>query len=315
MAASKAFREAYIGLTLVPRFGPVVLTGIETQVSYPELRSRPDMRLILHDSNGTSLVVLVEHKIDAAETVVQIEHEEHELVGQLERYLEVPDIAGVLYFRRSLKEPSQAVRAHQKYVRPTDSAHFLWWRLHDLLKQCERDSIIVRWLREGFEELGFLRPPAVIDDLYHPDLAVRERNRRALEHFLVPVRVLLGSRKWPKVWSDQKGNELKAEGHPSSPAHRITITGSNNGPFTIRVVLNVEGDYPRISAMLEQAYSAEDMFRGVNEIQGGKSSTKVTSPLLQFNSLAAILCDTAPDGISDRLMTLVTPAIDALSPP
>jgi hypothetical protein len=67
------------------------------------------MRAYLRDSKGDSLAVLIEHKINAAETDAQVQHEERELVGQLERYLEVPDIAGVLYFRRSQKEPSAEV--------------------------------------------------------------------------------------------------------------------------------------------------------------------------------------------------------------
>ena len=314
LAASQAFREAYVRLTFGKRFGEVTLTGIETQVSYQKFRSIPDMRLSLRDAKGKVIRTLVEHKIDAAETTRQIEHEEVELIGQLERYLEIPDIECVLYFRRSPKDPSASVLKHSKYVRPTASSHFLWENLYEALKQCEADSILVSWLREGFEELGFLPPPDGLGDLYHPNLTLRELNRRALERFLSPARELLVKLGWSKVWTDQKGNELRCEKNPFSPAYRITVTGSNDGPFTILVIPNPDVDLTRLSSLLYHAYAQEPAFRDIVTVNGDRNREKVLSIRLQFTSLTAVLQHTPRDAISARLMSLVSPAITALSP-
>jgi hypothetical protein len=272
------------------------------------------MRLSLRDAKGKSIKVLVEHKIDAAETAVQIKDDEDELIGQLERYLDIPDIDGVLYFRRSLKDPSAKVLKHPKYVRQTTSTHFLWENLYEALKQCETDSILVSWLREGFEELGLLPPPDGLGDLYHPNPEDRVRQRRALERYLSPVRELLNKLGWPKVWPDQKGNELKSENNPASPAYRITVTGSNAGPFTILVVPKANADLAQLTSLLDQAYAKEPAFRSIHRVKGFRNREEVPSLRLQFTSLTAILQQTPQDSIADRLMSLVSPAILALSP-
>jgi hypothetical protein len=314
LASSPAFREAYVRLTLAKRFGAVALTGIETQVPLQKFRSIPDMRLSFHDAKGKPIKVLVEHKIDAAETTAQVKDDEDELIGQLERYLDIPDIDGVLYFRRSPKDPSAKVLKHPKYVRPTTSTHFLWENLYEALKKCEADSILVSWLREGFEELGFLPPPDGLGDLYHPNPEERVRHRRALERYLSPIRELLIKLGWSKVWPDQKGNELKAEGNPFSPAFRITLTGSNAGPFTIRVVPKATTDISMLSSLLERAYAQEHAFLGIIGVQGDLNSKKTPSLLLQFKSLTAVLQKIHRDAIADRLMSLASPAISVLSP-
>ena len=287
LVASAAFREAYVSLTLGRRFEGLALVGVRTQVSYPG--AQPDMELLLRDPRGDDVRVIVEHKIDAAETVAQIAEAERGLVGQLERYLEIPGVAGVLYFRRSLREPAANVLGHPLYVRPEGLPHFLWEHLYGALGDCEADSVIVRWLREGFDELGFLPVPAEIGDLYDLDPMVRERNRRALEQLLVPAREMLRYAGWSKVWTDQKGNELKVEGNSRSAAHRITVTGSNRGPFTIRVVPAPSADPGFLARVLDDAYAGEPAFRGSSLVSGDRGAQKVPSVLLEFSSLAAIM--------------------------
>lgn len=317
LVASPAFREAYVSLTLGRRFEGLALVGVRTQVSYPG--AQPDMELLLRDPRRGDVRVIVEHKIDAAETVAQldeavaqIDEAERGLVGQLERYLEIPGIAGVLYFRRSLREPAATVLGHPLYIRPERLPHYLWEQLYSVLVDCEADSVIVRWLREGFDELGFLPVPAEIGDLYDLDPMARERNRRALKHLLVPAREKLRYAGWSKVWTDQKGNELKAEGNSRSAAHRITVTGSNRGPFTVRVVPAPSADPGLLANVLDDAYAGEPAFRGSSLVGGDRGAQKVPSVLLEFSSLAAIMRGLSGDQIADRLVSLVRPAADAL---
>jgi hypothetical protein len=168
------------------------------------------------------------------------------------------------------------------------------------------------WLREGFDELGFLPTPTEIGDLYDPDPVARERSRRALERLLLPTRERLRAAGWSDRRTDQKGNELKAEGKPNSPAHRITITGSNAGPFTIRVVPALSADWESLAAILDHAYAKEPAFRGSSEVNGDREGQKVPSVLLEFTSLAAILRGLSGVKVAERLTSLVAPAIEAL---
>jgi hypothetical protein len=151
-------------------------------------------------------------------------------------------------------------------------------------------------------------------DLYHSDPDERERQRRALERFLSPVRELLVKLGWPKVWTDQKGNELKCEHNHASPAYRITMTGNNTGLFTIRVVPKPDVDLPRLSSLLSRTYIQEPSFRGIVKVRGDLNGTKIDSLLLRFTSLTEVLQHTPRDAIADRLISLVSPALTTLSP-
>jgi curved DNA-binding protein CbpA len=151
-------------------------------------------------------------------------------------------------------------------------------------------------------------------DLYHSNPEERERQRRALERFLSPVRELLVKLGWPKVWTDQKGNELKCEHNPASPAYRITITGNNTGLFTIRIVPKPDVDLSWLSSLLNRTYLQESAFRGIVKVRGDLNGMKIDSLLLRFTSLSEVLQHTPMVEISDRLLSLVSPAIKALSP-
>jgi hypothetical protein len=147
------FRAAYEEVVLAP-LSPADVPRIEsvtTQVSFPGQGSRPDMLVALKDGRR----VACEHKIRAPETVSATA--EGQLSRQLERYLELPDVAAVAYFRPTWREPPDAILFHHRYLHPAGAPHFLWRHLFAPLAAGTAPS--AAWLREGFERLGFT--PAV----------------------------------------------------------------------------------------------------------------------------------------------------------
>jgi hypothetical protein len=315
LADSPAFRKAYLSATVFERFPGAVLTGIKTQVPYKEFGT-PDMQLFLMDSNGNEFKVLVEHKIDSAEGAREIENDERHFSGQLDGYLQIPDIAALLYFRRSEKSPSAKVLDNPKYVRPETSSHFLWENLYEALKRSQADSYLITCLREGFEELGFLPPPKGFGDMYHPEKEERDRYRRAFFNLLAPVRELVRNLGWPVIKRDQQGNEMKCEGNIKSSAFRITVTGSQKeGRFTILFVPqpSVDDHLLEMKSIFEKAYAQEPAFRRVYELKGDRDAIKVPSLRLEFMSLTTIIQHTPIDMIADRLLSLVSPLIKAAS--
>lgn len=73
---------------------------------------------------------------------------------------------------------------------------------------------------------------------------------------------------------------VKCEDNPHAIAYRITITGSNGGPFTIRVVPRAGVDYEELASKLAEAYTNEGAFKGATEIQGDRSASKVPSAFM-----------------------------------
>lgn len=186
------FRQAYADRALraygaEQGWGAVEITRVETQVPYPGTSCCPDLRLTLLGSDGVVRYVVAEHKVAAPETLgrpvgeTQDELETQQTVGQLERYLSLPTVDGVLYVRESWKTPSAEVMDNPKYIAPTDAPHFLWSHFHGPLKKAAEKSAVVRWLAEGFESLGYLQPHAAIGDLDDLDPDKRERNRQDMK--------------------------------------------------------------------------------------------------------------------------------------
>ena len=133
--ADRQLREKYARSFLggyAERHGwkPPQIVDITTQASYPD-QGRPDMLLTLNDGH----VVACEHKIEAPETAMLVEGEESEPRKQLARYLGIPGVNALLYFRASFKSPTQDVLDHPGYIAPPDRAHYLWRDLYPLL-QC-----------------------------------------------------------------------------------------------------------------------------------------------------------------------------------
>ncbi len=126
------------------------IASVQTQVPFPEQRCCPDMMLVLADKRR----VLCEHKIDAPETPLSTP--EGDPAMQLERYLELPDVDAVAYFRAALSAPARSILSHERYLRPESAPHFLWRDLYEPLAHGEH--ALSSWLREGFERLGFTPP-------------------------------------------------------------------------------------------------------------------------------------------------------------
>lgn len=159
LAHVPAFRRAYADLVILPfarlrGWGDVEIATVRTQVEFPDTGCRPD--LTLHLSNGKT--ILCEHKLLAPETLGN----EEDPRLQLERYLELP-ADGLAYVRSTWRAPGESVRSHARYIRPADREHFLWQDFFPLLGPGQH--VLVDWLREGFEELGFTPPHPSIGTL------------------------------------------------------------------------------------------------------------------------------------------------------
>ena len=157
------FRDGYATAVLgafAQRKGwaPPKIVAIATQVKYPEFRSIIDMTLTLEDGH----VIAVEHKLEAPETEITIDYAE-EPSRQLMRYLAIPTVDAVAFFRTSLKPPIATVLADPKYVMPANRQHYMWRDLFPLLR--DSDHKFSRWVREGFERDGFTPPHPLVGDL------------------------------------------------------------------------------------------------------------------------------------------------------
>lgn len=250
LAYSPRFAAAYVDLLIGrsrPDWGVLRLVGVETQVGYE--RNTPDMRLTLEDVSGRRRTVIVEHKIEAAETI-QItsrgdavvtessELEESATERQLARYVKLPNIDGVLYFRESMRAIDSDVLANDRYIRPVrdHEQHFLWRDLRPLLEPANEDSPIVGWLREGFDAAGYVEPLGTIGDLNDADESTRDRNRRNFQALWRSTMAETRASGWPKVGSGSI-SELYIENHPSSDAEWVWVNPAHGSMFVIRVNL------------------------------------------------------------------------------
>jgi hypothetical protein len=169
------FREAYSALVLAPfaqkrGWAEARIREVETQKRFGGHGCCPDMTLTLADGH----TIICEHKLEADETLAR-ERDELTPVGleqdesQLRRYLKLP-IDGMVFVRASLKSIEPDVLEHVNYVRPAGAGrqHFLWRDFYlPLLKDSSHP--FCRWLREGFENLGFTPPHPFVGDLAQPD--------------------------------------------------------------------------------------------------------------------------------------------------
>lgn len=105
--------------------------------------------------------VACEHKLDAAETV-QVDDEGVSL-GQLERYLQLPGIDAVTLTRSSPVNLDSGITGHPRYLAPVGGGHFLWRDFYRPLLEGRHE--LTRWLREGFDQLGFNPPVPHIGEL------------------------------------------------------------------------------------------------------------------------------------------------------
>lgn len=235
LETDEAFRTAYERVVLAPLAQDAAMPrigAVTTQVEFAEHRSRPDMLLVLEDGRR----VACEHKIQAAETVLEVD--EGAPSQQLERYLNLPDVAAVAYFRATLKAPAGRVLAHPRYLRPESAAHYLWSDLYTALVQGSQP--ISSWLRESFERLGFMPSVPHVGDLAGDSMQAQ----RARENF---------SKLWLRTrehlshsWRSEQGRASTVYLTPrvASRADNVFLDPRVQGGTLLRIRIRVRDDDP-----------------------------------------------------------------------
>jgi hypothetical protein len=164
------------------------IRDLKTQYACTDARGkacRPDLVLWVKCEVGERIVAC-EHKIEAPEGQ---DPQDPESSTQLRQYLSVPEFDALAYIRADRADVAEDVLQHPKYLSAGKGDHFLWRDLYsDLVKQAGH---LTRWLREGFEHLGFTPPP---DGL--PELSFREEHRENRAAF---------AKFWPATHKDGAG--------------------------------------------------------------------------------------------------------------
>ncbi len=225
-----AFREGYarflLGAHAAKRgWGEVRVESVATQVDFRG--SVPDLVLGLAGAGGHTFRVAVEHKIFAKESRSGRSREMNEegVVGQLSRYLAIPEIDGVAFVRLWPQALDPRVLDHEKYIRPQEGMHFLWWHFYPLLDAFADDCPAVRWLREGFARDGLTPPLGTVPSLHVPGDEERERNNRREFAKLMELAAVRAAEAGWRTNFDRHGAELYLRKHPSSWAERVLFSG------------------------------------------------------------------------------------------
>ena len=300
----EAFRAAYeaVALSQLATVGVTPrIASVQIQVAFDEQRCCPDMMLTLADGRR----VLCEHKIDALET--QQIKADGKTVKQLERYLALPDIAGVAYFRSARLTMAGEVLSHELYLHPQTGSHFLWRDLYPALELGTTD--VVRWLRDGFERLGFTPPVRHVGELWPGDSeAVRQNQRnfgklwdRTHAHF---------EAHW-KVHRDQRGCELYLKPMGPSLVSQIYIAPIAQGGSLLRTRASVDrSNLGEVCNRLEAASAVLPVTPELVSSQrpDGSLFVELLAPL---RSILGDATDAAEH--EARLYDQVVPAVDALT--
>jgi len=246
LEVDSSFRRSYESLVLAPLAEAGVtpsITSVETQTHFAEQRSVPDMVLGLSDGRR----VLCEHKIDAPETLQVMS--DGSTVKQLERYLNIPGIAGLAYFRSSPVTVPEDVLSHALYLRPKRTAHFVW---HDLFAPLnEGSSDLARWLVAGFERLGFTPPVPHVGELWPPDSDAVRDNQRNFGKLWQKTRGHLEAH-WT-VRQDQRGCELYVNPKSAALATQIYVSPIAQGGTLLRTRIDTdEGSLSAVLAAVER---------------------------------------------------------------
>lgn len=211
-------------------WGSLRINSVQTQVEYGG--NIPDLVLGVLDGRGQRYTIAVEHKIFARESRRSSRSKkpdagptEESLTGQLERYLNLPEIDGVAYVRVWPQALDQSVVQHEKFIKPSLGMHFLWWHFYPVLEETARFSPVVAWLREGFELDGMTPPPKHVPALHVPDDPEQEiGNRGEFAKLLEIAAVRAAEAGWHPNF-DQHGAELYLRRHPRSWAVRVLFSG------------------------------------------------------------------------------------------
>ena len=298
------FRRAYESLVLARLASDgqaPTITAIETQTHFAEHRSVPDMVLTLADGRR----VLCEHKLDAPETM-QVTRDGR-TVKQLERYLAIPGIAGLAYFRSAPVMVPDDVLANQFYLRPESAAHFVW---HDLYAALERgESDVVRWLVSGFERLGFTPPEPHVGELWPGDTEEVRENQRNFGKLWQKTRRHLET-DWT-VHQDQRGCELYANPKHGALATQVYVSPIAQGGSLLRTRIDTDAE------SLDAAQRRIDAVTGTLPAEPETSVIKKPGGRVFIDLLAPlriILADADTVSLQEeRLYAQVVPLVDALT--
>lgn len=309
LAHVPSFRQAYADLVLRQfaeraRWAPPVIDGVETQCDkdFPDTGCRPDMILRLSDGK----VVACEHKLEAAETLGV-----EDARGQLERYLELP-IDALVYVRRAWLPPAATVTAHPKFVRPANREHFLWSDFFALLGPDQH--VLVDWLREGFEWLGFTPPNPNVGEL---TLLPDSETRAAMVDFAKlwdPVKTAVAR----LGWTVQTGSliQLYLVRHPTSPAVQVFISPESRGEFLIRFTPVEEGRVQEMLALTTSVAAKLTQRTTVKVATGNWKSNRVKVVDVRATRNAVLGADeTTVEELQARLLQFVEPLVEAVSSP
>jgi hypothetical protein len=246
--------------------------------------------------------ILVEHKIDAPETLLITEDEG---IGQLQRYLAL-EVDGVAYVRSSWKAPGSEILQHLRYIKPATGIHFLWRDFYEALSLGKHE--LSRWLAEGFEVMGFVPPHPEIGDLNDLDLAVRTRNRQNFAKYWGPVIDLAASMGWrPEAGSIV---ELYLSSQVNKLASVIFISPVRADAFMVRVT--PRGEAQSLLSKLFSAAQSTEIPAEVRTVEVRRSSGIVEVVEVVSNHRAILQNASRADEFESALFRFITPLLEAL---
>jgi hypothetical protein len=296
------FRHAYEQFVLVP-YGQshgwldCKIATVDIQVTLAGYGC-PDMVLTL----GSGQRVACEHKLEAVETVAPLEEQENDPIPQLQRYLAAPGLDALMFVRATLKPPDPMVLEHPRYIRPEARQHFLWRDFFGLLEQ--RTHPYTRWLREGFETLGFTPPHPFIGDLTIPD------NKQNLAKLWARTR----ARAHELGWSVGAGDVVELYLRHMAPrlVRQVWICPRNE-QLLVRATPTTESDAPAIVDRFNSVGRQLDV--GVNvERHSVRRTARRQLVVDAWTPLRAVLTDAVTgEEAENRLFHFVAPFIEIVS--
>ena len=280
------------------------IVAVVTQAAFPEQRSYPDMLLTLADGRR----VACEHKLEAPETILP-DAAEGEPSAQLERYLRLPDVAALAYFRATLRPPADHVLAHERYLRPAGAAHFLWADLYHALLRAGQPT--GRWLREGFERLGFVPGVPHVGTLVSGD---QEEGHRAQANF--GKLWALTRDELSRTWRSERGTSATLYLTPKgpSPVEYVFLYPLLQGGTLLRTRLKFAADAQAstVDAVKQQMERLAPALPVRPEVTVSRLADGTTVVDLVV-ALALVLGDAADaDAQAVRLLAQVRPVAEAL---
>ncbi len=229
--------------------------------------------------------------------------------GQLQRYLELP-LDGLVYVRRAWLASGDVVTSNPMYVRPPEREHFLWSDFFSLLVPGEH--VLVDWLREGFELLGFTSPNPTVGEL---TLRPEGGTRGAMEDFAkLWGRVKTGSARLG--WTVQSGStiQLYLIRHPTSPVAQVFISPESRGDFLVRFTPFDEGRLEDIRSPVASAAATLPHATTVKVTTGNWQAKKVKVVDVRAPRHAVLgLDETTVEELELRLLRFVEPLVRAVS--